>query len=71
MELFVFAAAQLAAGRVPEDVAQALGLCRLTALRKPNGGVRGIATGDVFRRLVTRTIAQQFADQLVTATAPY
>ena len=27
---------------------------RLTALRKPDGGVRGIVVGDVFRRVVAR-----------------
>ena len=32
---------------------------RMSALRKANGGVRGIAVGDVLRRLVARTIAQQ------------
>ena len=32
---------------------------RLTALRKPAGGVRGIAMGDTFRRLVSRCLARQ------------
>ena len=40
LELFVHAAN----ARVPADVAAAVGLSRLTALRKPGGGVRGIAT---------------------------
>ena len=71
MELLGFAAAQLAEARVPAPVAAALGQCRITALRKPNGGIRGIATGDVLRRLVTRTIAQQFSDDLVAATSPF
>ena len=71
MELLGFAASQLAAAAVPAEIAEAFGLCRMTALRKPDGGVRGIATGDVFRRLVTRTLAQQFAAELVTATSPY
>ena len=71
MDLLGYAAGQLAAARIPADISTALGLCRLTALRKPAGGVRGIATGDVFRRLVTRTIAQQYAAELVRATAPY
>ena len=34
-------------------------LGRMTALQKPDGGVRGIVVGDVLRRLVERTIAQQ------------
>ena len=33
----------------------------MTALQKPDGGVRGIVVGDVFRRVVARTIAQQYA----------
>ena len=36
---------------------------RLTALRKPNGGVRGVATGDVFRRA--------FSGELDSATRPF
>ena len=37
----------------------ALRFGRLTALRKPCGGVRGIVAGDVVRRLVSRTMTQQ------------
>ena len=53
-----------------------MALARLTALRKPgwseeHGGVRGIATGDAFRRLVSRTLARQYAADFATATAPY
>ena len=33
---------------------------RLTALSKPDGGVRGIATGCSLRRLVARTFAEEF-----------
>jgi len=54
LELLAFAATQLANARVPANIAPALALARLTALRKPNSGVRGIATGDVFRRFVSR-----------------
>ena len=43
----------------------------MTALLKENGRARGIATGDVLRRLVTRTLAQQFNEKLAEATAPY
>ena len=46
--------------------------CRAsTALRKPNGGVRGIATGDVFRRLVSRALAKAFSGELDEATRPF
>ena len=31
----------------------------MTALRKKDGGVRGIVVGEVIRRLVARTVAQQ------------
>eukprot|EP00959_Pyramimonas_sp_CCMP1952_P189265 3959053-Pyramimonas_sp.AAC.1 len=41
----------------------------MTALQKPDNGVRGIAARDVFRRLVTRALAQQFAEQFAAATA--
>ena len=43
----------------------------LTALRKPNGGVGGIVAGDVVRRLVSRTMAQQFSKRTEKATAPF
>ncbi|CAE7916754.1 unnamed protein product, partial [Symbiodinium sp. KB8] len=55
----------------PGSVSAALGLSRLTALRKPGGGVRGIATGDTFRRLVSRSLARMFADTFDEATRPY
>ena len=71
LELFVHAANLLAAARVPADVAVAVGLSRLTALRKPGGGVRGIATGDTFRRLVSRSLARAYADTFDEATRPY
>ena len=40
----------------------------MTALQKSGGGVRGIVVGDVVRRLVGRTIAQQLMEG---ATAPF
>ena len=57
--------------QVPAAVADALALPRLTDLRKPNGGVRGIATGDVLRRLASRVLARTFADVFDRATRPY
>ena len=50
------AASQLAQGNIPEEVVTAIRLGRMTALQKPDGGVRGIVVGDVFRRVVARTI---------------
>ena len=44
---------------------------RLTALSKPDGGVRGIVAGDVVRRLVARTMAQHLSKAVERATAPF
>ena len=43
----------------------------MTALRKANGGVRGIVVGEVVRRLVARTMAQQLGPQVEAATASF
>ena len=43
---------------------------RLTALQKPAGGVRGIATGDCFRRLVARAVAKQWSPTFDAAARP-
>ena len=50
---------------------QAIRLGRLTALRKPDGGVRGIVVGDVVRRLASRTVAQQLGEAVKLATSPF
>ena len=42
----------------------------MTALAKPDGGVRRVVVGDVFRRVVARTIAQQFTP-LAEAATPF
>ena len=67
------AAECLARGDVPESIAAALALGRLTALLKPNGKVRGIVTGDTFPRLVAKSLAQQFGLALEEAcvSSPY
>ena len=44
---------------------------RLTALLKPSGGVRGIATGCTVRRLVARTLAKQFMKAFEAECAPF
>ena len=44
-------ASLLAAGRVPNEIIEALRLGRLTAVRKCDGGVRGIVVGDILRRM--------------------
>ena len=48
------AALLMAQNKFPEEVMNALRHGRLTALRKPDGGVRGIVVGDVFRRVVAQ-----------------
>ena len=57
-DLFVRVASLLASGNVPTAIAQAIRLGRMTALSKPDGGVRGIVVGDIIRRLVARSIAK-------------
>ena len=63
----------LAQARVPPAAAAALALARMTAVRKPDGGVRGIiiATGDVFRRLVSRALAKTWVSTFDAATRPF
>ena len=56
---------------VPDEVVDVIRLGRLTALQKPNGGVRGTVVGDIIRRLVATTIAQQFSSVVEQATAPF
>ena len=58
-ELFCQVGEHLAQGKIPRDVLEIVRMGRMTALEKANGGVRGIVAGDMVRRLVTRTIAQQ------------
>ena len=51
----------LARAKVPAPIAAAIALGRLVALHKPSGGARGLVVGDLLRRLVARTLAQQFS----------
>ena len=44
---------------------------RVTALTKPDGGVRGIVVGKLFKRFIARTIAQEIGKTVQSATAPY
>ena len=43
----------------------------MTALQKKDGGVRGIATGTSFRRLVAKSLARQFSDEVESACSPF
>ena len=60
-----------AVGNVPEEIIEAIRLVRMTALSKPDGGVRGIVVGDILRRLVARTMAKQIAKKVEEITAPF
>ena len=71
LESFTFAVNVTARAQAPPAALDAIALSRLTALRKRNGGVRGIATGDVFRRLVSRALARAFSGELDEATRPF
>ena len=43
----------------------------MMALQKPDGGVRGIATGTSSRRLVAETLARQFGKAVESTCAPF
>ena len=61
----------LARGEVPPSIVDVIRVGRLTALRKSNGGVRSIVAGEVLRRLVARTTAQQLGPAVEAATSPF
>ena len=62
---------QLARAQIHRAIQVCIHLGRLTALQKPNGGVRGIVSGDIVRKLVARTMSQQLMESLQGAIAPY
>ena len=65
------AAEDLARAEAPEPITRAFMTATMTALRKPDGGVRGIATGTSFRRLVAKTLAHQFVEVVESTCAPF
>ena len=65
------AATILARADVLHVIAEGLAMTRMTALHKPGGGVRGIATSDTFRRLVSRTLAAAWTPVFDEATPPF
>ena len=70
-ELLGFAAQRLADADVPASVLAGLRAGRMVALRKQSGGIRGLVMADVFRRLVSRTLAQQAATAFQESCAPF
>ena len=71
MELLFEAITSLARANVPVKIAEVLMGARLTALTKPDGRVRGIATGSSLRRLVARILARQFMGAFEKECAPF
>ena len=71
MEVFFKAGEVFARGLILESVVQIVKMERMTALSKSDGGVRGIVAGDVFRRLIARTMAKQLGDAVMAATSPH
>ena len=69
-QLFAQVGSLLATGNVPAPILEGIRLGRLTALKKPDGGVRGIVVGDVVRRLVARTMAKQVSKQVEAEQLP-
>ena len=70
-KLLFEAASSLAQTTFPPEIGSALTGARVTALSKPDGGVRGIATGCSLRRLVARTLAKQFLAEFEQECAPF
>ena len=71
MQLFSELALRVSRAQVPREVIQTLRLGQMTALSKPDGGVRGIVVEDVIHRLVARTMAQQLTPAVERATPPH
>ena len=69
-KLLFEAVSSLAQATVPPETGAAL-TARLTAPSKPDGGVRGVATGCSLRRLVAGTLAKQFATEFEQECAPF
>ena len=70
-KLLAAAATVVARAALPQAVVDAIRQARLTALQKKDGGIRGIATGDTLRRLVARTLAQTYGEEMEQACAPF
>ena len=71
-ELLRHAAQQLSEGCVPGSVVEGLRVGRLVALSEPGGGIQALdVMGDTFRRLVSRTLAQQASDAFMAACASF
>ena len=56
-------------GDISDVVLEAIRIGRMVALQNPGGGVRGIVVGDILRRLVARTLAQELSVHIEAATS--
>ena len=68
---FALMAQSYARAEMPVSVMQATRLGRMTALKKDNGRIRGIVASSLFRRLVCKTVARQYAEIFMESTAPF
>ena len=71
LDLLCSAAEDFARAQPPHDVMRTFMLANITALQKKDGGVRGIATGTSFKRLVSKTLARQFMTVVEETCAPF
>ena len=70
-DLLYDVAQHVARGRIPHPIAHVLGASRLLALEKPSGGVRPIAVGEVFYRLVSQTLCAQLRSHFENLLSPH
>ena len=70
LQMLTSAAEDFARARVPRVVFKTFQQAHMT-LSKRDDGVRGIATGTSFRRLVAKSLARQFSKEVERACAPF
>ena len=64
-------ALDLVRANIPPEILDAIRLGRMVALQKPGGGVREIVVGDILRRVVAKTLAQEMGHHIEAATSPF
>ena len=70
LQLLTLAAKDFARAQTPATTG-AFMMATMTALQKKDEGVRGTATGTSFRRLVAKSLARQFSDEVESACSPF
>ena len=71
LQLLSAAAEDFARETAPLCATRAFTMATMTAFQKKDGGVRGIATGTTFRRLVAKTLARQFSKVVEATCSPF